>query len=164
MPYEPLKLARHDHNWHHGLTLVKREENYYDMIAVAMPEERTNVNSYYMNRMQVIEKFMTSFQKKAPDLFQCMTSNAILLPEVNRDVNYQQMCFKSENRLPFGDSYITSQKLKCLRLKLQGSSYKEIAQICKLSPRTVETYLNRIKERSGISNKSCLQELIDFCQ
>jgi DNA-binding CsgD family transcriptional regulator len=49
-------------------------------------------------------------------------------------------------------------------MKLQGCSYKEIANTHQLSPRTVETYLNRIKTRSGISQKAQLQELINFCK
>lgn len=164
LPHELVKLVKHDRNWHHGLTLVKREKDYYDMIAVAMPEERNNAHSYYINRISAIEHFMTHFQNHAPNIFKCITKSAILLPEVNRDLNYQNLCLKSKSRLPFGDSYLTSQELKCLKLKLEGNSYKEIANSCQLSPRTVETYLNRIKIRSGINDKSHLKELVELCK
>jgi transposase len=46
----------------------------------------------------------------------------------------------------------------------QGKSYKEIANVYQLSPRTVETYLNRIKARSGVSSKVKLQELMLQCK
>lgn len=164
LSHGPIKLAREYYNWHHGLTLVKRSYDYYDMIAIAMPQERLNASSYYMNKIQSIEKFMTGFCNHAPELFECMNNNSILLPEVNRDVNYKDMCLKTTNHLPFGTTHITIQELKCLTLKLQGYSYKEIANIYQLSPRTVETYLNRIKARSGINNKIQLQEFINFCQ
>ena len=99
LPGEPVKLAREDHSWHHGLTLVKRYRDYYDMIAVAMPQDCPNPSSYYMNRMQAIEQFMTRFSVHASDLFESMTSNVIFLPEVNRDINYKGMCFEKEHRL-----------------------------------------------------------------
>ncbi len=164
LPREPIMLAKEDHSWHHGLTLVKRHHDYYDMIAVAMPQDCSNASSYYMNRVQAIEQFMTSFHKHAPELFESMEQHSIFLPEINRDINYQSMCIENEKRYSFGDVYITPQELKCLTLKLQGSSYKEIANIYQLSPRTVETYLNRIKCRSGINSKNKLQELILQCK
>lgn len=164
LSHAPIKLAKEEHQWHHGLTLVKRHRDYYDMIAVAMAKDCPNAASYYMNRMPAIEQFMTGFSHYAPHLFKTMLNNPILLPKENRDPNYQQLCLPKDNRLQFGDVYITAQELKCLTLKLQGCSYKEIANAYQLSPRTVETYLNRIKVRSGISNKSQLQELINFCK
>ena len=164
LSHAPIKLAREEHQWHHGLTLVKRHHDYYDMIAVAMPQDCPNAASYYMNRMPAIEQFMTGFSSHAPDLFKTMINSPLLLPEQNRDPNYQALCLVKDNRLQFCDTYITSQELKCLTMKLQGYSYKEIANHHQLSPRTVETYLNRIKTRSGISNKFQLQELISFCK
>ncbi len=162
LSHGPIKLAREEHQWHHGLTLVKRYHDYYDMIAVAMPHDCPNASSYYMNRMPAIEQFMTGFSNHAPEFFKAMTSSPILLPEENRDLNYQELCLPKNNRFQFGDVYITAQELKCLTMKLQGCSYKEIANAHQLSPRTVETYLNRIKTRSGISHKSQLQEIINF--
>jgi len=164
LPHEPVKLAREYYNWHHGLTLVKRTQNYYDMIAIATPEERLNVASYYMNKLPIIEQFMADFLNYEPDLSQVMHNNPIALPEENRDVNYQQLCLKGDQRLPFGNAYITTQELKCLNLRLQGYSYKEIGKICQLSPRTVETYLTRVKSRSGIDNKFQLKELVTLCR
>lgn len=164
LSHAPIKLAREEHQWHHGLTLVKRRDDYYDMIAVAMAKDCPNAASYYMNRMPAIEQFMTGFSKHAPHLFKTMMNTPILLPEENRDLNYQQLCLPKDNRVQFGNAYITVQELKCLTMRLQGSSYKEIASAHQLSPRTVETYLNRIKTRSGISNKAQLQELIHYCK
>jgi len=164
LPREPVTLAREYHSLHHGLTLVKRYRDYYDMIAVAMPQDCPNPSSYYMNRMQVIEQFMTGFSIHASDLFESMRQHSVFLPEINRDVNYKSMCIETEKPYSFGDVYITPQEWKCLTLKLQGKSYKEIANVYQLSPRTVETYLNRIKARSGVSSKVKLQELMLQCK
>jgi hypothetical protein len=109
LSHGPIKLAREEHQWYHGLTLVKRHQDYYDMIAVAMPQDCPNAASYYMNRMSTIEQFMTGFSSHAPHLFKTMINSPILLPEENRDPNYQQLCLPKNNRLQFGNTYITFQ-------------------------------------------------------
>jgi DNA-binding CsgD family transcriptional regulator len=45
------------------------------------------------------------------------------------------------------------------RFKAQGHAIKEVAKIIDLSPRTVESYLNNVKLKIGITKKS---ELIHF--
>lgn len=164
LPREPIVLAKEEKNWNHGLTLVKRYPDYYDMIAVAMSEASSSASSYYMNHLGTIETFMINFPIHAPDLFQVIVKNPIFLPEQNRDVNYQKMCLKDDQRYTFGNVHITPQELKCLTLRLQGFSHKEIANISNISPRTVETYLNRIKTRFGINNKQKLHELLLLCK
>ncbi|MCE2715784.1 MAG: helix-turn-helix transcriptional regulator [Pseudomonadota bacterium] len=164
LPREPIVLAKEEKNWNHGLTLVKRYPDYYDMIAVAMSEASSSSSSYYMSHLETIKTFMINFPMHAPDLFQAIVKNPIFLPEQNRDINYQKMCLKGDQRRSFGNVHITPQELKCLTLRLQGFSHKEIANMCDLSSRTVETYLNRIKSRSGFSNKRKLRELLQACK
>ena len=59
--------------------------------------------------------------------------NPIALPDHNRDQNYQKLCFNGNKRInvkgKFGNTYITAQELSCLRLRLQGLSLKEVANV-----------------------------------
>ena len=84
-----------------------------------------------------------------------MNNNPILLPTEYRDANYKDLCISSGKLDIYGKyglSHITTQELNCIRLLTQGQSYKETAKTLSLSPRTIETYLQRIKLRTGFNN------------
>lgn len=57
--------------------------------------------------------------------------------------------------------YLTQREAECITLALQGLTMKKIAAQLELSPRTVEYYLKRIKERMGVKNK---KELLQFVE
>lgn len=164
-PTAPLQLAREKFNFHNGLTLVRRTKNYYDMIAVALPYECPNPGSFYLNKIKAIEQFIFDFDKKNKDLLQIMNKSAIALPKAYRDMNYQEMCL-TEGKINIEgkvrQTYLTIQELTCLKFILQGYSYKQIAQALEISPRTVETYLIRIKHRTGYTSYSELERAIHW--
>lgn len=51
---------------------------------------------------------------------------------------------------------LSEREWECLSRLSQGKTYKEVASALLLSPRTIETYVNNIKEKSGIFCKSKL--------
>ena len=108
------------------------------MIAVAMPQDCPNPSSYYMNRMQAIEQFMTGFSIHASDLFESMRQHSVFLPEINRDVNYKSMCIETEKPYSFGDVYITPQERKCLTLKLQATFKFEVQRLLNFYKKLLE--------------------------
>jgi DNA-binding CsgD family transcriptional regulator len=155
LPKSPVQLAREKFNIRNGLTLVRRSKNYYDMIAVGLPTEQANPGSFYLNKLKTIEQFVKEFDSDNRDLIELMNKNPIALPEAYRDVNYKNICLTKGKiivRGKSGSTYITAQELACLRLLFQGASYKEIAQSLDISPRTVETYFLRVKQRTGLSS------------
>jgi DNA-binding CsgD family transcriptional regulator len=154
LPQMPVQLAREKFNIRNGITLVKRSKYYYDMIAVATPVEPANAGAFYMNKLKVMEHYFKEFEIANHDLIQLMNKSPLLLPESYRDTNYKELCL-SQGTIPvkgtMGETYVTTQELSCLRLLIHGKSYKEIAQILEISPRTVETYLQRVKHRTGLN-------------
>ena len=88
LPESPVQLARVKFNIRNGITLVRRSKNYYDMIAVALPNEQDNPGSFYLNKLKTIEQFVHEFDKDNKDLIQLINKNPILLPKSYRDVNY----------------------------------------------------------------------------
>lgn len=162
-PTAPVQLAREKFNFHNGLTLVRRTKNYYDMIAVALPYEHSNPGSFYLNKINTIEQFIYDFDKRNKDLLEIMDKSAITLPKAYRDVNYQEMCLtqgKIKTQGKGGMTYLTTQEFACLRLVVKGFSYKHIAQMLEISPRTVETYLSRVKQRTGYTSWPELERII----
>lgn len=154
-PTAPLQLAREKFNFHNGITFVRRTKHHYDMIAVTLPYEHPNPGSFYLNKIKAIEQFIYDFDKQNKELLHIMDKSAIALPKVYRDVNYQNICLHQDKikvQGKAGMTYLTTQELVCLRFYLQGVSYKQIAQMLEISPRTVETYLLRAKRRTGYTS------------
>lgn len=166
LPEHPVSLAREKFRIHNGLTLVRRARDYYDMIAVALPFEHPNPGLFYINKIKVIEQFINDFEVTHVDLIRLMNRCPIQLPEAYRDVNYRKICLdkgKIVVKTSFGETHITAQELACLRLYQQGLSHKKIAQELAISPRTVETYMLRVRRRVGLSSRSELERLFSFC-
>jgi DNA-binding CsgD family transcriptional regulator len=163
LPESPVELARKKFNLHHGITLVRRTKNYYDMIAVALPQEVANAGSFYLNKLPAIEQFIDEFDKNNKDLILLADKNPIALPAAYRDKNYQAMCLskgKFSFRGRFDSITITAQELSCLRLWVQGASYKEIATQLQISARTVETYLKRARDKTAFSSRNDFRRMI----
>jgi DNA-binding CsgD family transcriptional regulator len=165
LPEFPVGLARARFNVHNGLTLVRRSKNYYDMIAVGLPYEVANPGGFYLNKFQAIEQFVKTFDHENKDLIQFINKNPIALPQPYRDINYQEICL-TQGKINVagknGKTHITAQELACVRLLLQGASHKKIALDLEVSPRTVETYLQRVKLRTGFVSRAELERMMSL--
>lgn len=164
LPKSPVQLAREKFHIHHGITLVRRNKHYYDMIAIALAHSQSNPGSFYLNKLKAIEQFINEFDLNHRDLIRVMDSNPIVLPESYRDINYQKICLSQGRIQVHGKNaltYVTTQELACLRLLCQGFPYKRIAQMLNISVRTVETYLRRVKQRTDFSTQAEVEKLIN---
>ena len=56
--------------------------------------------------------------------------------------------------------YLTQREAECIFLILQGYTLKETATELSLSPRTIEFYFKRIKEKFGCNNRANLIKLL----
>lgn len=166
LPDFPVNYVREKHGLHHGLTLVRRSKNYYDMIAVALPHAKRNIGSYYLSKQKAIETFINEFEMNNRELIDKTSKIPIILPEPCRDRNYHKICLSSGNITLLGaEGYfqLTTQELSCIKLLKQGLSYKEIGKQLSISWRTVETYLSRAKQKSRTTSRKALIRLLDTC-
>jgi len=70
-------------------------------------------------------------------------------------MNINPFVFNMDNKI----IHITKREKQCLKLLNQGHSIKTIANELSLSPRTVETHLKNIKNKTGLYNKPALIQL-----
>lgn len=88
------------------------------------------------------------------------------MPEAYRDVNYKEICL-TQGRIYVtgknGSTYLSAQEITCLRLLLHGATHKQIAQMLELSPRTIDTYLLRVKQRTGFSSRMDTGRMLYTC-
>jgi DNA-binding CsgD family transcriptional regulator len=81
--------------------------------------------------------------------------SAHLLDFLNRHSSFNdeeigQITIQSDNGLVI----LTKRESDCIRFLAQGKSMKESAKLLKLSPRTVESYINNVKNKTGFNYKS----------
>ena len=88
-----------------------------------------------------------------------LNQQRIALPAQHRDDNYRALCLP-QGRHAIENTYITAQELACLRLLFQGASHKQAAKCLNFSYRTVDTYLMRIKQRTGFSSWTDLERIL----
>jgi len=151
-----------------GLTIYKRYPNH--IMAWWFTSKNTADIPYIISQssMQPFHEFIHYFETK-------LTMQKLVAPlvqynlpfDASHNTSEQQKIEKlrsffgtKKNLLEFeGCTVLLSKReWECLSFLSQGKTYKEIAKILSLSPRTIETYINSIKEKTGVSYKSKLIE------
>lgn len=107
--------------------------------------------------------FVEEFKKKGSELIQKAVDKRFRVPHYHKDVNRKQLFLKEKQNINTtfnGIQVSVSRKeSECLRLAASGLTMKGIAYELNISPRTVETYLNRLKVKTGLFTK---QDLAKF--
>lgn len=174
---EAIYLAYWDHSIWNGMTIIKK---YYDCLEAycfassAMSEEITDL---YLNHHDIFERFILYFRDKTANIMESYNFNRFFLispiqPFINKsdcDINFHYYIHKiltkhHHLRVHEKDIILSQQEISCLSLLSKGKSIKEIACDYNISPRTVETYLGRIINKTSYSTKSQLIALYhDSC-
>lgn len=106
---------------------------------------------------RLLEEFMNRYKEGAPRYY---------LPPLDDPSSQdlpKQKSLDVTPRLPLpGGLYLTHREAECMHWMLQGRTMKDIAKVLKLSPRTVEYYIKRLKDRWGCKSKKELLTLLQL--
>jgi len=165
LPSAPIALAR-EFDIANGLCFVERHPDFYYLIAFATPVSNQQALDLYLNHLELLKNFIHYFRETKADLIKVADSNRIILSAEEQDLNVDAMLLSSNLRrkVPvfFQGKYfhITQREYDCLQAMNLGNTGSDIALMLNLSPRTVETYLQRIKDRVGVRSKQELLSLL----
>jgi DNA-binding CsgD family transcriptional regulator len=167
LPTVPVTMAREQHQLYHGMTWVRRYKNHYDMIGFAMPAEKRNIHAFYLNHHSILKQFVDDFEHQTHHLQKLVEKNKIYPPPYLHDANCQKLCLPNNRKKIYIstqdiNTHLTNQEFFTLQLLSEDKSFKEIAQILDISHRTTETYIDRIRVRTGINNQRDLIKLLHF--
>jgi len=154
IPDEILNLAKEHSDITNGIVFVERHKDYYDLIGFGAPSNNHNIYETYINKQDELEKFIIRFRSENKDLFINAEKNKLLLPHDHRDDNLTTLLADDDNH------YLSQRELEILKLLKMGVPRKIIANELSLSVRTVETHLNRLKQRFDKFNANDLLALI----
>lgn len=172
--YEACSLFNIDYPIH----MIERYDNYYDIFTYSSTPNNPNILSFYINNINILENFKFYFKEKAAALIKKANKNRIILPlnmrptfgglkkipsmsKSSNKVFDEQLKIKHYKFIHDGKEIsFTKKQLEALKLFVHGNTIKETAKILMLSPRTVEHYLDNIRNKIGIKKKA---EILKLC-
>lgn len=170
--YETFKACKDNFNFANGITLIEKNVDTCEFFGFASTPENYEIINFYINNLDLLKKFAHYFRYKANDLIIQANSDRLILPCLsNTDKTINPIVVSSEtdiqkfyneikltSDLPdiFNKNTLSKQEKTCTYWLIQGKSIKEIAKLHNLSPRTVESYLNKAKYKLSARNKADL--------
>jgi LuxR family quorum-sensing system transcriptional regulator SolR len=157
--------AKTHFNIQNYLILTKEFDDHYLMAGFGTTYPNEAVSDYYINNRDILDKFIYYFKQKAADLIieSKQPQNIIALPEYSKSglklafVDSKPLHFLNLNSLPL---MLSKREQECISYFLQGDTIRSTADKLFISPRTVETHLDNIKNKLGCHKKSELIALL----
>ncbi len=165
----------------HMLTIIERNQGERKYYHFAAPYSAAHVKSFFMQKVDALEKFITYFNKsllindrlnrmfsltcsvdsETSGYFTHSTaeSSTIDLTSFLKDIDHENQC----TAMNMPKIALCRREKQCAFLLLQGKTSPEIAEMLKLSKRTVEVYFERLRMRFGSRNKiQLVRHLMEF--
>jgi DNA-binding CsgD family transcriptional regulator len=161
-------------DWHHGITLVFQHPAYYEVIGVGARHDHDQFSSFCLSNIDLLERFVVYFREKAAALIQQAEANKIIfqhpqdwegIAQIQRFIRQS----RHDERTALMEALklypctampkheiLTQREQDCVRFLLQGKTSREMGESMFISPRTVETHLNHIKDKFECDSKIAL--------
>ena len=143
------------------LDCVQRGFNYSDtFIFGSSTSQIKESDRYYVYNQDKILKFISYFTQSAEDIIAMGYKHKFLLPNYECPIHKIKRHFHQEMS---GDGYdlgLSAQEFLVLILYAGGSSAKQISDMLYKSVKTVETYVARIKEKTGYKDRRSFNMLV----
>ena len=158
-------------NFQHGKTLsiFKEQPGYIEITEFAAAPQNENALDLFFNHQDVLNQFILYFKEKASDLIIKVAKDKFFVPSSMQTLplerpNYTEL---KENFLPDKISvfcgkkeiWLTLREYQCLCHLSCGRSMKEIGNVLGISPRTVETHLDHIRDKTNYTTRNKLIDL-----
>lgn len=171
----PLERIRMYVDMWNGISFHQTTNDYIESWIFGSSLENVELTNFYLNNLDLLKKFFLYFKGAAKDILDISDKNKTIdiafheknhafykadpgkILEFNKKMLINKYCL-STGQKKFN---LSLREIECLFYKSQGSTAKQIGRECKLSPRTVETYLNNIRIKSGLEN---INKLIYLCK
>lgn len=171
-------LSNYSHcNVWNGFTINETEETNFNVYSFATTKDNTGLNEFFINNLSLFEHFIIYFKQKLRLILDKEPKNLIFeatpLKDMSSFTDYtpynnkinlfleQTTLQKFEINVNSKTTYLTKRQLQCLRMLAAGKTSKEIGNQLEISQRTVESYINAIKNKTGVIFKSDLISIFE---
>jgi len=138
-----------------GVDYIERQVGYYDQHYFSLPYNASNPINFYNQHVDRFEGFIKLFNDKTKNLLKNASKNKVLLPE-NMRPNVKGL------ESPDVALCFTEKELEVLKCIVIGYSNEDVADQVNLSCRTVEGYVETIREKLLVEKKNQIcRKLVD---
>ncbi|MBY0461711.1 MAG: helix-turn-helix transcriptional regulator [Alphaproteobacteria bacterium] len=164
--------AVYDLNIWNGFNIYERDGESTITYAFATTPLNEGMINFYINNLNILKEFIFYFKCKAADIIDTSDLSKLIVSKNKNpkfypesDViksfspksNIQKFSFKGK----LLNITFSNRETACLYQLTTGKTSKEIGRLLGISPRTVESYINNIKEKTGYRNKSELIKMFN---
>jgi len=157
-----LKSGKTVLNMDTGVMLIQKTGAGVEFFGFAANKKTSSLDKLYTNRPYLLKSFGSHFKKELSSiLFQMKQESSSLLdlkgndflcketisPEISQESHLAYLKEIGMRREIEMALLLSMRERQCLKLLLEGKSAKETAVILRLSPRTVESYFENIKDK-----------------
>lgn len=157
---DQVSLLFAEYNLKHGIDIVEKNIGYTDLYTFA-----SNSAELYHYPLSKLRQFIFYFKQECQKQLRQAVNEKFHIPvekninaipifktSINNDKNKIFNLNKYYLRDEYENIYLTNQEICCLDQLSQGLTAKETAYVLKLSYRTVEYYMARLKDKLGCSH------------
>lgn len=170
----PILNASYEHNLWHGLRIYESFADHVDCWHFTTAVSNFQIVNFYINEINSFKRYIHYFNEKAASLINKQNSLYFLEKNIFDDQSgnafFSQEKFKDELsikkfKVNINNHQITFSKreAECVEHIVQNKTFKEVAIKMKLSPRTVEFYLNNVKRKANCATSHELINLLNSC-
>lgn len=141
------------------LIFTREYKDYYMMAGFGTTHGNEKVLDYYISNRETLDRFILYFKHQANGLIKLSKKqeNIIVLPEFS--ANNFALQKAGNSNLDFLESHspvalLSKREIDCVKYFLAGATIRDTADKLFLSPRTVETHLENVKNKLGCNKKS----------
>ncbi len=145
-----------------------KKEEFDEAFIFFIPQNYPLNYSYVINNMEIFDHFRLYFLDKAQCLIREAEQNKLVKPfclaRVESSIRTNELRTVLEqmkiNRyyVMSSNNYLTKQEMICATYLMKSYTAKEIAKLMNLSPRTIETYIEKIRQKFNFPQRSQLNE------
>lgn len=168
-----LLQAENKFQHYHGITLIKHGDDYDELINFSAPFNNFNVIEIYESETLILDYFINIFIKEFDQLMQRQSYHCCLPKKYESKkhkpsddlINHYLKKIYQHNRvrknqvlIPLGRELIAISRteFECLKRIIDGLTNKEIAKQFSVSPRTIDTLVERIMRKTNIKQRAIL--------
>lgn len=145
----------------HTLCIFEKNNHGGDWYFFATTQDNKNITNTYIANVQSLYRYIKYFNSEAKKILQANLDFKVNIPLLKNEpfdspknkIDLTPITFIDDDISDFGDICISPRENDCLKYLVSGKTIKETAKLLNLSPRTVEEYINRIKQKTGCKYK-----------
>lgn len=147
-----------------AVLIVRKGLAYDEGFYFSMMSEKEAARAYFYQLDADLKRYCFYFLQKGKKLIEEAEANRIrynVFPPEQRTENSSLIKFsdaidvqKFSVSTDFGDIFLSRQELKCLKLLAKGCQHNDIANVLDIQVKTVESYLENIKNKLSVSTRA----------